>query len=136
MSLVKYPLTLLKKDITELEYNAKAQYKFNRAATVFWLCNMPLVVVLDAHFYKWWIQISVMYLVQVSLWALVATHFGAMSAALAADNNGSTIKAVAENVADISDDVDDIHAGIIPESPVEPALDGHPEVWALPVASK
>lgn len=135
MSLIKYPLTLLKKDINDLEYNAKAQYKFNRAATCFWIINMPTVVVLDVYFRREWLQISVMYLVQVSIWSLVATHFGAMSASLAADNGKTGMLELNQDIDDISEDIDDIHDTVAPDS-VEPTLQGHPEVWSLPVSGK
>ena len=112
MALLSYPLRLLKKDINDLEFNAKAQYRFNRAATLFWLIQMPLVVVLDFVFPKFWEQISVMYLIQASLWALVATHFGAMSASLAADSTGQAVD-------DIADDIEDVHDAISPHESKE-----------------
>ena len=115
MSLVRYPIQLLKKDLNDLEYNAKAQYKFNRAATLFWLLNMPGVIGLEFVFPKFWFKISVMYLIQCSLWALVATHFGAMSASLAANNTS-------EDVGDIADDVDDIHEVTDAIQPIVSAL--------------
>lgn len=112
MSLLRFPLQMLKKDINDLEYSAKAQYRFNRAATLFWLCNMPMVVVVELMFPRFWEQISVMYLIQASLWALVATHFGAMSASLAADSTGQAVD-------DIADDIEDVHAAISPHESKE-----------------
>jgi hypothetical protein len=44
-------------------------------------------------------------ILEVSLWANFATHFGAMSSALAAKNTTATVKEAAEAVDDIHEDV-------------------------------
>ena len=75
---------LITKDIDKLEHDPQAQYIFNLWALWIWLVQMPLVLVLLLFFNRFWIQISVVYIAEASVWALVATHFGAMSAALAA----------------------------------------------------
>lgn len=77
---------LLAKDLHSLEYDPTAQFKANRWFVKFWLAQMPLVIPLILLFPRWWLQISLVYLVEISLWALVSTHFGGMSAALAAGN--------------------------------------------------
>ena len=45
---------------------------------------MPMVAFLDLRFNKFWVPISILYLIEGSLWANVATHLGGMSSALAA----------------------------------------------------
>lgn len=104
---------IILKDVELLEHDADSQYKFNRVAALFWLCNMPLVVVLSVAFPKIWLQISVMYLIQASLWALVATHFGAMSAALAAVKTTSTVQEVSDDVEEIHDVTDGLQPEIL-----------------------
>lgn len=81
----KHLRLLVTKDIDKLEHDPKAQYTFNLWALWIWLVQMPLVLVLLLFFNRFWIQISVVYIAEASVWALVATHFGAMSAALAAN---------------------------------------------------
>lgn len=75
---------LVTKDIHELEYDPQAQYSFNRWCLWIWLIQMPLVAIALVWFNRFWVQISIFYVAEASVWALVATHFGAMSAALAA----------------------------------------------------
>lgn len=106
---------LLINDIHKLEYDAHTQYKFNRFWAIFWLINMPLVGILDIAFPKIWVEISVMYLVQSSLWALVATHLGAMSSALSINDTGKVVKDIAENIDDINEDTDNLLEGLVPE---------------------
>lgn len=77
-------LMLVTKEIHTLEYDPQAQYTFNLYCLWFFLIQMPIVLVLLAIFNKFWIAISIVYVAEISIWALVATHFGAMSAALAA----------------------------------------------------
>lgn len=81
---MRHLLLLLKRDIHQLEYDPATQYRFHFWATWFWLFNMPLVLVLLICFQKFWLLIALVYITEISLWALVATHLGAMSAALAA----------------------------------------------------
>jgi hypothetical protein len=101
-------MMILFKDVQLLEHDPKAQYKFNRVSLIFWLVNMPLVIVLEVLFPSFWLKISVMYLIQASLWALVATHFGAMSAALAANNTTATVNDAAGDIDDIQDNISKI----------------------------
>ena len=79
--------TVITKDIKKLEYNPQAQYTFNLWCMWFWFWNMPLIAVLLIWFNQFWMQISIFYVAEASVWALVATHFGAMSASLAAFQN-------------------------------------------------
>ena len=93
------PRVFFIKDINRLEHDAVAQYKFNRFWAAIWFCTLitiPFVPTLYAH------SVSVLIVQEVSLWANFATHFGAMSGALAAMNTSKRVN-------DISDDVDDIH---------------------------
>lgn len=86
------------KDVSKLEHDAQAQYKFNRFWAILWFCSLvgiPFVPSLYAH------TISALIIQEISLWANFATHFGAMSSALAADKT----KAIVD---DMSDDIDDI----------------------------
>lgn len=75
---------MLTKEIYTLEYDPQAQYSFNLWCLWFWLAQMPVVLLLLVFFNRFWLIISIMYVAEISLWALVATHFGAMSAALSA----------------------------------------------------
>lgn len=75
---------LLIKDIRLLEYNPHVQYKVNRGMLIFFALNMPVCIILQFFFPKLWLQISVTYLVQISIFALIEGFFGNMSAALAA----------------------------------------------------
>lgn len=80
----KTVLLMLKRDIHQLEYDPETQYRFHFWATWFWLLNMPLILILLICFPKFWLLIALVYITEISLWALVATYLGAMSAALAA----------------------------------------------------
>lgn len=111
-----YPYRVIKKDVSALESNATTQYKFNRFWACFWATQMIALPVFIHYFPKYWLGIEFFYVTQASLWANFATHFGAMSAALAAMNTDRTVSTIAkgvtdvsEDVADVSDDVDDIH---------------------------
>lgn len=74
-------------EIHHLEYDPQAQYTFNLWCMWIWLVQMPLVAILLVLFNKFWVEISIFYVAEASVWALVATHFGAMSAALAAQHD-------------------------------------------------
>jgi hypothetical protein len=85
-----HPLKIIfTQEVHKLEYDPQAQYTFNFWAMLFWFWNMPLVLLALIFFNHWWIQISVFYIAEASVWALVATHFGAMSAAIAAKTSPS-----------------------------------------------
>lgn len=129
-------LLIFSRDLKSLEHDPVAQYKFNRWCAIFWFLQMVLVPVMIFYYPGMWLKIEFFYLTEASLWANFATHFGAMSAALAAMQTDKTVHAISEDVTDLSDDVDDIHdvVGVVPE--VEPSLVGHPELWQLPVNSK
>lgn len=83
---------MLTNRIHTLEYNPQAQYTFNLWCMWIWLVQMPLVAVLLFVFNQFWVAISIFYVAEASVWALVATHFGAMSAALAAKSQAELTK--------------------------------------------
>jgi cobalamin biosynthesis protein CobD/CbiB len=98
-------MMILFKDVNLLEHDAATQYKFNRFWAFVWGSSIVCILFvpkLYAH------SISVLLVQEISLWANFATHFGAMSAALAANNTSTKVSYIAENVADVSGDVDDI----------------------------
>ena len=61
------------------------QTKYNIFFMYFWLANMIMVTPVFFFMSSFWQKASVFYLVQVSLWANVATHYGAVSAAESSD---------------------------------------------------
>lgn len=80
------PIMFIMKDVDHLEHDPKSQYRFNRFWAIAWgvvLIGLPFFPTLYAH------TISALIIQEISLWANFATHFGAMSAALAASNNRS-----------------------------------------------
>lgn len=77
---------LLVKDIELLEHDPKIQYKFNRFMVWFWLWQMPVIFILLIWLNRFWLTIALVYVTEISLWALVEGHFGNMSAAIAATN--------------------------------------------------
>jgi cobalamin biosynthesis protein CobD/CbiB len=100
------PIMLLMKDISMLEHDAATQYKFNRFWAIFW-GGMMICLVFFPSLYNG--NVSAFIITEVSLWANFATHFGAMSSALAASNTTKTVRDVGATVMDMSDDIDDIH---------------------------
>ena len=79
-------IMLFRRDIRKLEYDPATQYRFHFTATWTWLTSMPLTAAI------FWphslAQLAQLLILEISLWANVATHFGAMSAALAAKQTG------------------------------------------------
>jgi hypothetical protein len=96
-------MMILFRDIQLLEHDADSQYKFNRFWAIVWFMSMVgLVIPLWPHSLSGFVQLLIL---EVSLWANFATHFGAMSSALAAKNTTATVKEAAEAVDDIHEDV-------------------------------
>mgnify|MGYP006921374032 CR=1 FL=1 len=81
-------------EVHKLEYDPQAQYTFNLWCMWIWLAQMPLVAILLVFLNKFWVEISIFYVAEASVWALVATHFGAMSAALAAFHQDNQVQQV------------------------------------------
>jgi hypothetical protein len=96
----------LLKDVDKLEHDAQSQYRFNRFWAIFWFGQMFLLPLLVWVAPKIWMGIEFFYITEASLWANFATHFGAMSGALAAMN---TTERLSDQVDEVSDNVDDIH---------------------------
>jgi len=79
---------LLTKDIHTLEYDAGSQYKFH----LFWAWLWFMAIVAIPFIPKaWGHSIPALIIQEVSLWANFATHFGAMSAALAAKSQNKEV---------------------------------------------
>ena len=72
---------LIRRDVHQLEYDPATQYKFHFTLTWFWFISM---VALPAVPILWGSSLPALVVQEISLWANLATHFGAMSAALAA----------------------------------------------------
>lgn len=74
-------ILLFTRNVHSLEYDPAVQYRFHFAAAWLWFAAMiaiPFVPTLYGH------QVAALVIQEVSFWANFATHFGAMSAALAA----------------------------------------------------
>jgi hypothetical protein len=96
------------KDIGRLEHDPNSQYRFNRFWAIFWFLQMPMIALLLILFNHLWIEISIFYVTEASLWANFATHFGSMSSSLAAINTTKTVTAIDDNVDDMQQDVSQI----------------------------
>lgn len=107
------PIMLLMKDMRLLEHDAQTQYRFNRFWAILWgftILIIPFIPAAYAH------SVSALIIQEISLWANFATHFGAMSAALAAENTTRAATDVTKEIVDISSDVDDIHEHIVTQT--------------------
>ena len=80
MKLTHPSLMMVTTDIHNLEYDAKTQYKFHRTWAILWFITMLIV----PFFSSLRASIAALLILEASLWANFATHFGGMSAALAA----------------------------------------------------
>lgn len=79
--MIRHLKLMVTKDVHNLEYDASSQYRFH----LFWAWLWFLVLVAIPFFPSaWGHSLSALIIEEVSLWANFATHFGAMSAALAA----------------------------------------------------
>jgi hypothetical protein len=76
----------LKHLIKDFEYNPVTQYKVHLTAMWVWTASIVTVVCLFTFANHFWQVVSVLYLVLISLYANWATDYGAMSAALAAQD--------------------------------------------------
>ena len=74
---------MITNNVHNLEYDASTQYKFHRAWALFWFLTMLVV----PFFATLRVSIAALLILEASLWANFATHFGGMSAALAAKDN-------------------------------------------------
>jgi hypothetical protein len=78
--------TWVKRIVKDFEYNPVTQYKVHLVAMWVWTASMLTVVCLFTLANHFWQIVSVLYLVLISLYANWATDYGAMSAALAAQD--------------------------------------------------
>jgi hypothetical protein len=98
------PVMFILKDVNHLEHDPRSQYRFNRFWALLWglgIITIPFFPTLYAH------TISALIIQEISLWANFATHFGAMSAALAAGNAASSAKDV-DAIAELTERMDEI----------------------------
>ena len=98
-------MMVLFKDVNLLEHDPGSQYKFNRFWAFVWfscIIAVPFMPRLYGH------NIGTLIIIEVSLWANFASHFGNMSSALAAMNTTKTVLDVADDVDDIKDDVSNV----------------------------
>ncbi len=70
--------------IRDLELNPHAQYTVHKWGAFYWLVNFPLVIGLYVFEPATWVQVGVFITLIYSVYANLATDYGAMSAALAA----------------------------------------------------
>lgn len=71
---------LVRRDIHNMEYDAGTQYRFHRFWAIFWFLTMLAVPCFPSLV----ANLPALLILEASLWANTATHFGGMSAALAA----------------------------------------------------
>lgn len=74
----------LKVVIKDLETNARTQYKVHLYGVVYWLVNFPLITLLFFTEPALWLKLGVFITLIYSIYANMATDYGAMSAAMAA----------------------------------------------------
>jgi hypothetical protein len=74
----------LKPLVHDLEYNPKTQYKVHFYAAVYWLLNFPVILFIFFAYPEVWLQVGLLVTLVYSIYANLATDYGAMSSALAA----------------------------------------------------
>ena len=89
--------------VKDFEYNPVTQYKVHLVAMWVWTASMITVVCLFSFANHFWQIVSVLYLVLISLYANWATDYGAMSAALAAQDQAPLPEVPLEQHVDPSD---------------------------------
>ena len=77
----------LAKDKKRFETDTALQLKIHQIASYVWIVNFFMALFVFFAFPGFWAHASVLYLVLVSLYANFATDYGAVSAALAANNS-------------------------------------------------
>jgi hypothetical protein len=78
----------LKLFVHDLEYNPQTQYKVHFYAAIYWLINFPIILILFFAFPDIWLQVGLLVTLVYSIYANLATDYGAMSAAEAATGSG------------------------------------------------
>lgn len=69
--------------IHDLETNPDTQYKVHRWGAVYWICNFPLIIWLFFFHQDIWLRVGVFITLVYSIYANLATDYGAMSSAMA-----------------------------------------------------
>jgi hypothetical protein len=90
--------------VKDFEYNPITQYKVHLVAMWVWTASMVTVVCLFTFANHFWQIVSVLYLVLISLYANWATDYGAMSAALAAQDQAPLPEVPLQQHVDPSDE--------------------------------
>lgn len=80
---------LARKIIRNFESNPRVQYRVHLIATYYWLLNFPIVAYLFFFQAPVWIKLGLLLNTFYSLYANFATDYGAVSAALAAQQNAN-----------------------------------------------
>ena len=75
---------ILRNDVHRLEYDPKTQYRYHIFMTRYWVLNFPVIIVLFFCFPKVWVAIALFINTIYSLYANLATDFGAVPASYAA----------------------------------------------------
>ena len=70
--------------IHDLETNPDTQYKVHRWGAVYWIFNFPLIIWLFFFHQDIWLKVGVFITLIYSIYANLATDYGAMSSAMAA----------------------------------------------------
>lgn len=70
--------------VHDLEYNPRTQYRVHFYAAVYWLLNFPVILFVFFAYPEVWLQVGLLVTLVYSIYANLATDYGAMSAALAA----------------------------------------------------
>jgi hypothetical protein len=74
--------------IRDLETNPDTQFKVHRWGAIYWLCNFPVIAWLFFAYPDVWVKWGVFITLIYSLYANLATDYGAMSSAMAAKGAG------------------------------------------------
>lgn len=86
--------------LKEAEDDAAVQIKIHKIAVRFWLVNFAVAVAAYIFLPDVWKQASVLYLVLVSLYANLATDYGALSASQSAYSAGKAAEQALKEVPD------------------------------------
>jgi hypothetical protein len=70
--------------VKDLEENPDTQYKIHRWGAMYWICNFPLIIWLFFFHQDIWVKVGVFITLIYSIYANLATDYGAMSSAMAA----------------------------------------------------
>lgn len=75
---------VIKNDVHKLEYDAHSQWRYHIIMTRYWALNFPVIVTLFFFMPKLWIAIALFINTMYSIYANLATDFGAVPAAYTA----------------------------------------------------